>query len=80
MNQDAQYVYLGAGLNMSKAQPDQPILYERLEHHHEGSNVLFADGHVEFRKLDRITSGDFGLVPGNDTHSAPSAKCYDPAF
>ena len=48
--------------------------------HLNGGNLVFTDGHVEFRKLDRIISGDFGLIPGTDTHSAPSSKCYDPAF
>ena len=48
--------------------------------HFNGGNLVFTDGHVEFRKLDRIISGHFGLVPGTDDHSAPSSKCYDPAF
>jgi prepilin-type processing-associated H-X9-DG protein len=48
--------------------------------HFGGGNLVFTDGHVEFRKLNRIRSGDFGLMPGNDTQSASSRKCYDPAF
>ena len=48
--------------------------------HFEGGNLIFTDGHVEFRKLIRITAGDFGLTPGTDNHSASSTKCYDAAF
>lgn len=48
VNENSQFVYLGAGLT-SSAPSEQPVLYEPLEHHGgDGANVLFADAHVEF--------------------------------
>lgn len=42
------YIYLGKGLKTS-CNPEYIIAYEKPEAHgREGSNVLFADGHVEF--------------------------------
>jgi prepilin-type processing-associated H-X9-DG protein len=42
------YIYVGAGL--TKNSPvDAVVLYEPMSNHkNTGSNVLFADGHVEF--------------------------------
>ena len=37
-------------------------------------------GHVKYRKLPKITSGDFGLIPANDTQSASSSKNYPASF
>jgi prepilin-type N-terminal cleavage/methylation domain-containing protein/prepilin-type processing-associated H-X9-DG protein len=48
--------------------------------HFGGGNLTFTDGHVEFRKLNQIKSGDFGLSPATDTQSASSSQRYDPAF
>jgi prepilin-type processing-associated H-X9-DG protein len=48
------YIYLGAGLT-SNAPSDVIVLFEPLtDHHGKGSNVLFADGHVEFLKKPAI--------------------------
>lgn len=42
------YIYIGAGLT-NKSPADAVVLYEPLSNHdNTGSNVLFADGHVEF--------------------------------
>jgi len=41
------YIYLGKGLT-DKADANLLIAYERLGHHGDGCNMLFADGHVEF--------------------------------
>ena len=50
--------------------------------HAHGGNLIFCDGHVEYRKLNLIRSGDFGLLPGTDTPNVTNAndKCYSPAF
>jgi prepilin-type processing-associated H-X9-DG protein len=47
------YVYLGRGLSVDQraanfANARTVILYERLENHNEGMNVLWGDGHVTF--------------------------------
>jgi prepilin-type N-terminal cleavage/methylation domain-containing protein/prepilin-type processing-associated H-X9-DG protein len=48
--------------------------------HFEGGNVVFADGHVKFRKGSSMRAGDFGLVPATDDWSAPQTKRYTAAF
>ena len=48
--------------------------------HSGGGNLIFTDGHVDFRWLKRIKSGDFGLSPGNDTQSVSSSSCYNATF
>ena len=41
-----------------------PYLRENLFNvHEEGGNLVFVDGHVEYRKYRRLRSGDFGLLP-----------------
>jgi prepilin-type processing-associated H-X9-DG protein len=40
------YIYCANGLN-SKSPSNAVVLYEPLDHHGNGSNVAFADGHVE---------------------------------
>ena len=42
------YIYTGEGLTNS-ATADDPVMFEMLsDHTHDGGNVLFGDGHVEF--------------------------------
>jgi prepilin-type N-terminal cleavage/methylation domain-containing protein/prepilin-type processing-associated H-X9-DG protein len=48
--------------------------------HEKGGNLVFTDGHVEYRKLPKITSGDFGLIPVDDTQSASSTRNYPASF
>ena len=33
--------------------------------HFDGGNLLFADGHVKWRKASTLLAGDFGLTPAN---------------
>ncbi len=47
--------------------------------HRGGGNLIFMDGHGEWRSLTNIRSGDFGLVPSEDDISAPTSKFYQPA-
>jgi prepilin-type N-terminal cleavage/methylation domain-containing protein len=47
--------------------------------HFNGGNLIFTDGHVEFRWANNIRSSDFGLS-GNDSNSAPSSRCYNATF
>jgi len=48
VNEHSDYMYLGAGKTYS-AQQDVPMLYEKFsDHANDGTNILFADGHVEF--------------------------------
>jgi len=37
--------------------------------HNEGGNLIFSDGHAEYRKYRRISSLDFGLVDANGNDS-----------
>ncbi|MEP6662791.1 MAG: DUF1559 domain-containing protein [Verrucomicrobiota bacterium] len=48
--------------------------------HNQGGNLIFCDGHVEYRKASKLKSGDFGLSPPDDTQSALGNKPYDAAF
>lgn len=48
--------------------------------HDGGGELLFADGHVEYRKGRNIRSGDFGFVPAEDDWRASSAKEYSAEF
>jgi prepilin-type processing-associated H-X9-DG protein len=41
------YVYVGQGLN-NACNPEFVVLYDKMQDHGEGCNVLFADGHVEY--------------------------------
>lgn len=42
------FVYVGEGLK-NNVNAEEPILFERVsDHDHDGGNVLFGDGHVEF--------------------------------
>ncbi len=52
VNENAAYVYLlppGTTMNLN---PEIVVLHERLDNHdHDGMNLLFADGHVEFMNM-----------------------------
>ena len=48
--------------------------------HSKGGNLLFTDGHAEYRKNANLRSRDFGLTPGDDTTAASSTKTYKAAF
>ncbi|MEQ2007043.1 MAG: type II secretion system protein [Limisphaerales bacterium] len=52
--------------------------------HRGGGNLIFMDGHVEFRDHLKITSGDFGLLNAagadTDTVAAPFGAAYTAAF
>jgi prepilin-type processing-associated H-X9-DG protein len=48
--------------------------------HFLGGNLLFCDGHAEFRKALKLRSEDFGLNPSNHTQTAQSNLPYTPAF
>jgi prepilin-type processing-associated H-X9-DG protein len=48
--------------------------------HFQGGNLLFCDGHAEFRKGTKLRSGDFGISPANDTQTTPSNNSYSPSF
>ena len=48
--------------------------------HFQGGNLLFCDGHAEFRKRLQLRSGDFGLNPANDTQSTQANIPYTSAF
>jgi prepilin-type processing-associated H-X9-DG protein len=48
--------------------------------HFQGGNLLFCDGHAEFRQRAKLRSGDFGLNPANDTQSAQSNFPYSPSL
>ena len=62
------------------------IVEEYSNRHFDGGNLLFADGHVKFRRLSSLRAWEFGLGPadrsgdGQDTNAATSSKCYDKAF
>jgi prepilin-type N-terminal cleavage/methylation domain-containing protein/prepilin-type processing-associated H-X9-DG protein len=42
--------------------------------HQEGGNLVFADGHAEYKKYRKLMSGDFGLVDPTTGESEP----YEP--
>jgi len=48
--------------------------------HMEGGNLVFADGHVKWRKGVTLRSGEFGLVPGDHTWSTSPGHLYTAAF
>jgi prepilin-type processing-associated H-X9-DG protein len=61
--------------------PPQPqVLPGTWEHytsvHDLGGNLIFVDGHVEYRKGSDLRSGDFGLTPDGDTQLAGNGKVY----
>jgi prepilin-type processing-associated H-X9-DG protein len=48
--------------------------------HNQGGNLIFCDGHAQYRKGAMMRSSDFGLTPGDDTQAAYPAKVYKAAF
>lgn len=53
VNQNSDYIYLGAGMTID-AGPETVTVHENFENHdHDGINMLFGDGHVEFVLIDR---------------------------
>jgi prepilin-type N-terminal cleavage/methylation domain-containing protein/prepilin-type processing-associated H-X9-DG protein len=47
--------------------------------HFGGGNLAFADGHAQYRQVNRLRSRDFGLVP-DDGIEADANKKYTAAF
>jgi prepilin-type processing-associated H-X9-DG protein len=51
VNEHSDYIYVGKGLTIS-GPPDRIVLYEKLtDHGHDGVNMLYGDGHVEFQSM-----------------------------
>lgn len=50
--------------------------------HGEGGNLIFVDGHAEFRKYRTLRSGDFGLLPDElyQPTRAQTSKDWNPEF
>jgi prepilin-type N-terminal cleavage/methylation domain-containing protein len=48
--------------------------------HSRGGNELFGDGHILYRKGNSLLSGEFGLVPGEDTQNAYQLTMYKGSF
>jgi prepilin-type N-terminal cleavage/methylation domain-containing protein/prepilin-type processing-associated H-X9-DG protein len=48
--------------------------------HAGGGNLIFMDGHAEYKHSLKITSADFGLTPGNHTVANPFTFTYTGAF
>jgi len=50
--------------------------------HSEGGNLIFVDGHCEYRKYRKLRSGDFGLLPDElyEPTKAQTNKSYDSDF
>lgn len=60
-----------------------PTPRENLSNAHEGGgNLVFVDGHADFRKYRSLRSSDFGLTPDDPWRpvSIASNPKYDPAF
>jgi prepilin-type processing-associated H-X9-DG protein len=48
--------------------------------HETGGNLVYPDGHVNYRKGRTMTSGDFGLTPTFDNWAVPHSKPYKASF
>ncbi len=53
--------------------------------HQDGGNLLFVDGHVEYRKYVNLRSGDFGLIPDEpwsttNSQDPDTGSVYQSAF
>ena len=51
---------------MSAGIPDKFQNHAYSSIHSVGGNLLFVDGHVEYRKGSQLVSGDFGFLPDNN--------------
>ncbi len=62
------------------------VSQERREHlcnvHEEGGNLVFVDGHAEYKKYRKLRSSDFGLLPDElyEPTRAQTDKNWDPEF
>jgi prepilin-type processing-associated H-X9-DG protein len=53
VNQNSDYVYVGANMTQQTANPQAVVCYEHdADHGRDGMNMLFGDGHVEFQTLN----------------------------
>jgi prepilin-type N-terminal cleavage/methylation domain-containing protein/prepilin-type processing-associated H-X9-DG protein len=71
----------------SKADSPSFLSVERREHlsnvHDDGGgNLVFVDGHAEYRKFRKLRSGDFALLPDEpyEPTQAQITKSYNPEF
>ena len=48
--------------------------------HQLGGNLPFLDNHAEYRKAEKIRSGDFGFTPATDDWSVPFGNSYTRSF
>lgn len=50
--------------------------------HDEGGNLIFVDGHAEYKKYRKLRSGDFGLLPDElyQPTQIQTARSWLPAF
>ena len=62
--------------------PPGPLREQLCNVHDEGGNLLFVDGHAEYRKYQKLRSGDFGLLPDElyQQSAAQTGMSWDPAF
>ena len=67
--------------HFTQATPNTLNLYENYTVIHQTGGMLpFLDGHAEYRKADKLRSGDFGLTPANDDWTVPFGNSYTRAF
>jgi prepilin-type processing-associated H-X9-DG protein len=48
VNRNSDYVYVGQDMNFN-GPPDRVVMYENIQDHGQGMNMLYGDGHVEFQ-------------------------------
>ena len=48
--------------------------------HTKGGNLLYTDGHAEYKKGAQLRSQDFGLTPEEDTQKTLATKTYKSEF
>lgn len=63
------------------ATPNTLGLFENYSVIHQNGGMLpFLDGHAEYRKAEKLRSGDFGFIPANDDWTVPFGNSYTRAF